>query len=139
MSRLLVLGNSEQAQRWSRLLEGRRTSRRKSATAAGCEALVVVNDHSAAAVHSLRQALQLRRRQPGLSVAVLNLVEQEPDAGQGDAQTLARAGNRRRGWKAAGFHRPGRRAHARGCPAAGSSVARPVAAEQVKKCIIGVR
>lgn len=91
MSRLLVLGNSEQAQRWSRLLEGRRTSRRKSATATGCEALVVVNDHSAAAVHSLRQALQLRRRQPGLSVAVLNLVEQEPDAGQGDAQTLARA------------------------------------------------
>ena len=91
MSRLLVLGNSEQAKRWSNLLEGRRTNRRKSTTVAGCDALVVVNDHSAAAVHSLRHALQLRRRQPGLSVAVLNLVEQEPDAGHGDVQTLARA------------------------------------------------
>lgn len=91
MSRLLVLGNSEQAKRWSRLLEGRRTNRRKSMTASGCDALVVVNDHSAAAVHSLRQALQLRRRQPGLSVAVLNLVEHEPDAEHGDAQALARA------------------------------------------------
>jgi hypothetical protein len=84
MSRLVVLGSGEQAQHWSRLLQGQALA--AQGLAGSCDALLVVNDRSAESVDSLRRALQLRRSRPGLQVAVLSLLEPQTS----DTPSLAR-------------------------------------------------
>lgn len=84
MSRLVVLGSGEQAQHWSRLLQGQVMA--AQGLTGNCDTLLVVNDRSAESVDSLRRALQLRRARPGLQVAVLNLLEPQSS----DTPSLAR-------------------------------------------------